>query len=397
MTDIEKKAALTLKPYFSKNPVIFDVGSNKGDWSNVLIHNVSEAHLFEPNLPLLHYSMIRFDTLNHATYNNKAVFSENKELDFFYFTNHNNGLSSVFYNQFWVDQGLPMQLGKCEAITLDGYWDKRISNHTIDFIKIDVEGADLNVLFGARQLLIDKEITFIQIEYSDHYKLSGHKFEEVPKFIRQFGYDLFHFDGSLFHKVKEPFQQYGAENFYIMDKDFTQDWNGEFRHNTQGIKADFVLEIGAFEGLTTTYICDNLLNPGGRVICIDPLTDEYLPGHKDNDLFVGQYDRFTRNTRNYPIELIREKSSIAFQKEGFSDYRFDLIYIDGNHQEPEVYNDGVNSFHLCKIGGHILFDDYEWREETKRGIDRFLSEYLGYYDLVIKGYQVMICKRLNTK
>ena len=161
------------------------------------------------------------------------------------------------------------------------------------------------------------------------------------------------------------------------------------------MKLDFVLESGCFEGLTTAYICDNLLNPGGRIICIDPLTDEYLPGHPDNALFVGQYDRFIRNTKGLPVELIQTTSRQAFTKPGFEHYRFDLIYIDGDHTESEVFNDGMNAFTLCRLNGFILFDDYEWREETKRGIDRFLAEKLGRYNLIKKGYQVLIQKTLN--
>lgn len=386
MTDIEKKAALALRPYFGPDPIVFDVGSNKGDWADILIRGVKEMHLFEPNEILLHYTMVRFDTLANVLYNALGICDKNVETDFYYFTNNNNGLSSIYYNPYWEELGLPMKKGKIRVTTLDNYYR---ASGVIDFIKIDVEGADYDVLVGAMGLLENNKIRFIQIEYSTHYALAGRSFEDVVPFVRQFGYDLFHFNGETFELRTDQ----KAENFYIMDKNFTQDWNSEFIKNTKGLpKFKFALEIGAFEGLTSNYICDNMLTPEGRMICVDPLTDEYLPGHKDNEMFKGQFERFTRNTLGKPIELIRKKSREAFEQ--LKDYRFDFIYIDGDHTENEVFNDAMNAWRILQEKeGYILFDDYKWDDGTRRGIDRFLSTQAGNYELLIMDYQVLI-KRL---
>ena len=102
------------------------------------------------------------------------------------------------------------------------------------------------------------------------------------------------------------------------------------------------LEIGAFEGLTTNYICDHMLKPDGRVICIDPMEDYYLKEGSDeetNKMFVGQYERFLKNTKDQPVELQRKTSREAFP--GLKDYLFSFVYVDGDHREEEVYLDGV--------------------------------------------------------
>ncbi len=72
-------------------------------------------------------------------------------------------------------------------------------------------------------------------------------------------------------------------------------------------------------------------------------------------------------------------------------YKFDLIYIDGDHRPDSVYIDAINSFELCKSNGFILFDDYDWND-TGVGIDRFLNEYKDMYKLHIKIGQVLIQK-----
>jgi FkbM family methyltransferase len=369
----ERKAALDLYPYFSKSPVIFDVGSNKGQWADIFVRNAAEVHLFEPNQILLHYTMAKYDNLLNVYYNAEAISDKTQWLEMNIFGNQYNGLSSALKNPKWRD--LPQDSVEVSATSLDEYTG---GEKDIDFLKIDVEGYEMFVLKGASALLNGKRIKFIQVENAEHIHLSGYTFDDVIKFLEQYGYS--------------PIQTDDTENvIFAMDGIFTQDWNTEFKRNTQGITCNFALEIGAFEGLTTRYICDNMLKPGGRIICIDPLTDEYLPGHPDNHMFVGQHERFVRNTKGYPVELIRKTSRKAFPQ--LMDYRFDFIYIDGDHTENEVYNDGFHAIQIIADGGHILFDDYEWREETKRGIDRIIALIKGTeFEVIHKGYQVLIRK-----
>lgn len=396
MTEIERKAALALFPYFSKEPVIIDGGSNKGDWAEVLAANVSKITLFEPNTILRHYSQVRFRHLRNVFYIDAALSNQNGQAEFAFFEDEHDGLSNIIGNSKW--DGLYPKHETVDAVRLDSF-----TCEPIDFLKLDVEGAEWLALDGARGLLKDKKIKFIQVEFGDHIEITGKTFIELRVLIESYGYRLFHFhtdkDLQIFLPVNgtslKDLKSIGAENFYFMDHNFSENWNLEFIENTRGLKFDFVLEIGCFEGLTSRYICDNLLNPGGRMICLDPLTDEYLPHHKDNAMFVGQYDRFIRNTRGYPIELIR-KQSIEAKAELFH-YRFGLIYVDGDHREEAVYLDGKMAFDLCRVGGYILFDDYEGYDPgTKSGVDRFLTELpKGIFSIVKQGYQMMIQKHQN--
>lgn len=388
MTDIERKAAIALFPYFSKNPVVVDVGSNKGDWAEVLAANVEQMVLFEPNTILRHYSMVRFRYLRNVKYFDSAVSNNIGQAEFRYFEDEHDGLSNIVGNKTW-DYLFP-KMDVVETVTIDSFkWPY------IDFLKIDVEGAEWLVLDGARSMLAEKKIKFIQVEYADHINATGKSFWDIVSLMLSYGYELFHFDGDKFLIPAGLLSGYRAENYYFMDKNFSENWNLEFIENTKGMKFDFVLEIGCFEGLTSRYICDNLLNKGGRMICVDPLTDEYLPHHKDNAMFVGQYDRFIRNTKGYPIELIRKRSDEA--RAEMSDYRFNLIYVDGDHREEPVYHDANMAFFLCRVGGFILFDDYDGYDAgTKRGIDRFVSEIpAGKMTVVKKGYQLLLQKHEN--
>lgn len=193
-----------------------------------------------------------------------------------------------------------------------------------------------------------------------------------------------------------------------MGKNYTQNWNSEFINNTSSLnkKFELCLEIGVFEGLTSNYIVDNLLSTTGKLICLDPLTDDYFNNNltqseiEENVTnfahFKGQYSKFRNNTEEHlqsgKIELIRDLSINAFPSL-ISRYKntFDFIYIDGDHRPDAIYLDGLNSFELCKKEGYILFDDYGWGN-AKLGIDRFLNDFKHKYRPCIHNYQVLIQK-----
>ena len=391
ISDNETRAVLELSERMSIDPIVFDVGSNKGGWADILINNVAEMHLFEPNHRLLTYTQVKYDNLKNVIYNEVALSDKVGSTLFTVFYNENNGLSNIIQNPKW--DYLPGVIDKVDTTTLDSYWvlsDVKF----IDLLKIDVEGAEMLVLKGCREILRSKAVKFIQIEYSEHYQVTGITFKEIIKYLEGFGYFGYSYDDGFKRIDSETFVEDGRlENFWFMVS-FTQDWNSEFKKNTKGIKVETALEIGCFEGLTTNYICDNLLTEGGRIICVDPLIDGvYLEGHKDNDIFKGQYDRFIRNTAGRPVELIRKKSQDAHKE--LRDLRFGLIYIDGDHTEDGVFLDAVMYWNQLLdsprgAGGYMLFDDYGQSEKTKRGIDRFLETQKGNFELLVMDYQVLI-------
>jgi predicted O-methyltransferase YrrM len=173
---------------------------------------------------------------------------------------------------------------------------------------------------------------------------------------------------------------------------YTHEWNAAFVSNTKGMGGfELCLEIGCFEGLTSNYICNNLLEPNGRLICVDPLADEYITTDlTDRDeeynktiysYFNDQYVRFSDNVKplidSGKLLLYRGTSDAVLPQ--LQDFTFDMIYIDGDHRKEAVYRDGCWAIKLIRSGGVIIFDDYDWadgegRHVTREGIDRVLAE-----------------------
>lgn len=90
-----------------------------------------------------------------------------------------------------------------ELITLD-HWATEASVSCIDFIKLDVQGAELDVLMGGEQSLNNVRGLEIEVEFNPIY--SGQPlFGDVDRFMREKGFVLWRL-GHLVHYSVEPGQ-----------------------------------------------------------------------------------------------------------------------------------------------------------------------------------------------
>ena len=139
------------------------------------------------------------------------------------------------------------------------------------------------------------------------------------------------------------------------------------------------LEIGTFHGANAISVNKSYAKyQDSKIYCVDPWTDysEY-PEYKGKQNI--NYDIFMNNISN------TNEASKFIIKRGFSndvvptfeDNKFDIIYIDGNHEPEFVLEDAVLSFRKLKVGGYMIFDDYGLGgpDLTKRGIDGFITGY----------------------
>ncbi|CAG8747111.1 20604_t:CDS:2 [Cetraspora pellucida] len=157
-----------------------------------------------------------------------------------------------------------------------------------------------------------------------------------------------------------------------------------------------VLEIGAFEGRSTTWILEELFkNPESKLITIDI----FLKIFPDNDNETTFHENIKKTRKENQIEVIKSKSFNTLIKLNHENkLKFDFIYIDGSHESHDVLSDAVLSWNLLKEGGIMILDDYEWdffEEEylnPRIAIDSFLRCYQAQIEIIDKYYQVAIRK-----
>jgi FkbM family methyltransferase len=92
----------------------------------------------------------------------KIALSDKDGSEFLFFPGQRHVLSSFYIREDF--KGDPLNLKEIECKKLDTLFQEQYFDK-IDYLKIDTEGAEYKILLGARNLLEQKKITFVQFEY----------------------------------------------------------------------------------------------------------------------------------------------------------------------------------------------------------------------------------------
>jgi FkbM family methyltransferase len=165
MNKIPNEELDLFKKICSNFKIVFDVGC-RCDLDYYEIHPNCEYHLFEPNKKFIEKIKEKLKELNYPKnikLNEYGLSDENKN-GCIYFENTESFTEHWNKNIPNIDQGNRYDLKK-----LDDYiQNNNIEN--IDFLKIDVEGLDYNVILGGLNAIKSNKVKNIQIEYSGNVK-----------------------------------------------------------------------------------------------------------------------------------------------------------------------------------------------------------------------------------
>jgi len=172
---------------------------------------------------------------------------------------------------------------------------------------------------------------------------------------------------------------------------FTHDW---FTHNISTWETQLKsyvgqpvhgLEVGSFEGMSACWLLDHILShPQAKLTCIDLFFQESFEA---NVRLTGSAQKLIKHIGDSHQILARLPSET-----------YDFIYIDGCHLAEHVRRDAELAWRLLKVGGILIFDDYQWidsshpGQETHRGIDAFLASTKQELTIIHQDYQVIVRK-----
>jgi FkbM family methyltransferase len=193
-----------LEHYLKPGMIVFDVGANIGVYSLLSAKYVGEhggVHAFEPT-PKIFAQLCDNVELNGFTcvHLNQLAVKEKSGTSMLYLYEQNamNSLS----RQDWV--GRPLGQVEVETISLDEY----ISAHElpgVDLLKVDVEGAELAVLQGARGLLSRPDAPIVLCEFADKTaRAFGYQATSIRDYLEPLGYQFFRWDCRIGNLVPEP-------------------------------------------------------------------------------------------------------------------------------------------------------------------------------------------------
>lgn len=171
-----------------------------------------------------------------------------------------------------------------------------------------------------------------------------------------------------------------------------------------------ILEIGSFEGRSTVWFVENMLEDRGVVVAIDTWEggEEHQPdGTAPVESMSAVEGRFDENVRiateKFPQRYVSKVQDTSYNalasliREG--EDPFDFIYVDGSHVAKDVLTDLCMAWPLLKEGGIMVMDDYLWTGSSdvlhrpKLAVDAFVNTFAESVEVLHLGYQVAVRKK----
>jgi beta-1,4-mannosyl-glycoprotein beta-1,4-N-acetylglucosaminyltransferase len=168
------------------------------------------------------------------------------------------------------------------------------------------------------------------------------------------------------------------KNYILNNIDLTKQYN--------------ILEIGSFEGCSSCFLSDILINNTlSTLTCVDPFISD---GCSETDHSTLKYKFYSNinKTQNYNKINVVEKFSDDFYST-YNGSNFNFIYIDGEHSEKQILKDLDECFSLLDINGMIWCDDYN--NKWKDIFDNWILLKNDYINVIHSGYQIAFIKKKN--
>ncbi len=190
-----------------------------------------------------------------------------------------------------------------------------------------------------------------------------------------------------------------------MAYDFSNSWFDDgarpvWREFIPRLRPKRVLEIGSYEGASACFLIDTVCQfQPLELHCVDHWRGSAEHAGTDMDAvrkrFRANIEVAGKNAA-FPLSLyvhdMRSDSALPMLlAQGKSGY-FDLVYVDGSHESPDVLLDALLGFKLLRIGGALVFDDYNWQLEPaserdllsvpRPAIDAFVNLYTRKLDII---------------
>lgn len=211
--DYETIDSAMIMKLVSPNDCVVDIGANMG-WYSINIAKTfpsCKVHAFEPIPKTYAYleKNIKLNQMGNIFPHHFGLSSECKDLTFYFYPEGSGNASSAN-----LSERKDAELVTCHVERLD---DFVITNKLhVDFIKCDVEGAELFAFQGAVETLkLDKPIVFTEMLRKWAKKFDYHP-NEIIKLFTSLGYHCFYAEGNALKKLDEMTEETVETNFFFL-------------------------------------------------------------------------------------------------------------------------------------------------------------------------------------
>lgn len=222
----EKDANMILKLVPAKG-VVFDVGANMGWYSLLIAHKYEgcQIHAFEP-IPKTYSFLeqnIKLNQVPNIVAHHFGLSNERKDITFYFYPEGSGNASSAN-----LSERTDAELITCHVERLDDF--AGADKLHVDFIKCDVEGAELFAFQGAKETLQrDKPIVFTEMLRKWAAKFNYHPNEIIALFT-SLGYRCFYAVGPNLKELAEMTDETVETNFFFLHSEKHQQLINKLSH-----------------------------------------------------------------------------------------------------------------------------------------------------------------------
>lgn len=193
--EIERAERIFYLEYLRAEMTVFDVGANVGELTLLFSRFAADGsvHAFEASKSTFERLELvcRVAERRNVVLNHLALSDKNGSINLHVYDDSLSSFNSQAVRPL-KNYGLdfePVGIEEVKAVTVDDYCEsKNIAN--IDLLKIDVEGAEYQVMLGARQMLRDKRIGCLTFEFGQTTFDMGNNPEEIEAFLNSMDYKI---------------------------------------------------------------------------------------------------------------------------------------------------------------------------------------------------------------
>lgn len=186
----EEATTNIFKGFIKQGSIVVDIGANVGYFtllSSLVVGDKGKVYAFEPepkNYQLM-LQNIKLNKLSNIVAENKAVSDKNGSIEFFVDEVESGG-NSIFQNAVqYGDKDLSHSI-QIETVSIDKYFS---NNEVIDFIKIDVQGAETLVLDGMRDIVKRNDNIKMVIEIAPYWlEKAGYSTAQCWELLTELGF-----------------------------------------------------------------------------------------------------------------------------------------------------------------------------------------------------------------
>jgi FkbM family methyltransferase len=201
---------------------VLDVGANVGQWASMASELLRDnrLHCFEAANSNFEKLRTRLGSRPNVILNHFGLGGENKEIEFYFYPE-----APTRSTAYYLEDGYKKEKTLASIVRGDDYVSQK-HIHTVSYLKIDVEGMEIDVLRGFAATLKAGKIQAVQFEHGQYHIITRHLLKDFVDLFYAADYGVFRILPNELQPLlydMERDETFTGENFLAIRKDIQKE------------------------------------------------------------------------------------------------------------------------------------------------------------------------------